>query len=432
MKASAEEVGKNKVKLTVEVPSADVDDLLARTYKRLAQEIRVPGFRPGKAPRKVIDQRLGKDTVRSEALKEALPGFYAQAVETSALDVVAPPEIDVKTFEAGQDLTFEATVETRPTPELGDYDGLPGTRPPVEVTDDDVDEQVEQLRVRFATLEVVNRPLQDGDFASVDLTTYHHEETIDELTTRDLLIEVGAEMIVPELDAEIRGKQRGDILKVNATLSERFGERAGLQVGMQVLVKETKARRLPELDDDFAMTVSEFDTLDELREDLRTRIQEMKDGQAQNQARETVLDAFVERVVEVDLPDGMLEMEVDSLLTGLARLLAAQGATLEAYMEAEDLDADALRHRFRDQAERNLKMRLGLDALASAEGLVATDEDRDEHVQRIAERAGRDADEVRRAIDEGADWGSVDGDILRSKALDLLVERANITEEEPE
>src|SRR5712692_2815190 len=160
MKTQVDEVGKNKVKMTVEVPSADVDKLLTKTYRRLAQQVKVPGFRPGKAPKAIIDQRLGKDFVRSEALKEGLPNLYAEAVEASDLDVVAPPEIDVKTFEDGTDLTFEAVVETRPTPDLGDYHGLKVTKPPADVTDADVDDQIERLRIRFATLEVVERPLK--------------------------------------------------------------------------------------------------------------------------------------------------------------------------------------------------------------------------------------------------------------------------------
>jgi trigger factor len=432
VKTSTEEVGRNKVRLTVEVPQADVEKLLGRTYRRLAKEVKVPGFRPGKAPRAVIDQRLGRDFVRSEALKDLLPEIYAEAVESSAVDVVAPPSIDVKTFEDGRDLTFEAVVETRPIPELKDYSGLKVTKPPVEVTDADVDEQLELLRVRFASLEITERPLRKEDFALIDLTTYRHDETIDELTAKDLLVEVGAEMVVGELDAELEGKRKGDILKLTSTLPERFGERAGWQVGMQVLVKETKARKLPPLDEEFAKTVSEFDTLDELKADIRKRLAEIKEAQAESKVRENVMDAFVDHGVEVYLPEGMVDLEVDALVTSLAQVLARQGASIERYMQANDLDADALRGRFREQAERNLTLRLGLEAVASTEGLEATDEDRDKEVEKIAERAERDPEEVREVFDQRGGWKSVDGDILRARALDLLVERAEVTITEEE
>ncbi len=431
MKTSAEEIGKNKVKLTIEVPGEDVDKLLGRTYKRLAQQVKVPGFRPGKAPRSVIDQRLGKDYVRSEALRDGLPELYAEAVRDTDLDVVAPPEIDVKTFEAGQDMTFEATVETRPTPELKEYSNLEASKPRVEVTDAEIDEQIDRLRTRFATLEPTERPLQKEDFASIDLTTYRHDQTIDELTAKDLLIEVGSEMVVPELDAELEGKRKGDILKLTATLSERFGERAGWQVGMQVLVKDTKMRKLPALDDELAKTVSEFDTLAELRDDIRTRLTEMKEAQAVNALRESVLESFVEKGLEVDLPHGMIDVEVDNLVTGLAQLLAAQGIPIDRYMEAQNLDADALRARFHEQAERNLKTRLGLDAVVAAEGLEVSDDEREHEVEHMAQRTGRTPDEIKEIIEERDDWNSVDGDILRAKALDLLVERADVKETDP-
>jgi trigger factor len=269
--------------------------------------------------------------------------------------------------------------------------------------------------------------LKREDFALIDLTTYRHDVTIDELTAKDLLIEVGAEMLVPELDTELEGKRKGDILKITATLPERFGERAGWQVGMQILVKEAKARKLPDLDDEFAKTVSEFDTLDELRADLREKLAEVKESIADTRLRENVIDAFVGSAVEVDPPEGMVNVEIDGIIRSFARVLAAQGANLDQYMEAEKLDAEALRQRFSEQAERNLRVRLGLDAVAEAESLEATDEDREKELNRLAERTGQTVDDLREAIDERGDWTAITGDILRAKALDRLVETADIT-----
>lgn len=431
MRTSVDQIGKNKVRLAVEVPNDDVQKLVDRAYKKIAGSIRIPGFRPGKVPRPIIDQRLGKDYVRQEALKDALPELFSQAVDDAHLDVVAPPEVEVKSYEDGEDLTFEAVVEVRPTPELTNYTGLQVKRPNTDVSDDEVGEQVERLRVRYASLESVPRPARKGDFSLIDLKTYRHDVTIDELTAKDLLVELGAEQIVPELDAELEGKRAGEILKMTTTLPERFGERAGWQVGMQVLVKEVKARNLPPLDDELAKTVSEFDTLGELRADLRERLERIKTTQADAAVRERTLDAFVESGVNVDLPDGMVEMEIDRLLTQLARMLQAQGATLEQYMQSQNIDGEALRQRFHEQAERNLTLRLGLEAVASAEALAVTDEERDKEVAELAEGMGRPVEDVRRAFDESENWSSLDGDILRSKALDLLVDRAEIQEEGP-
>ena len=430
MKTSVSEVGPNKVRVSVEIPADRVAELLAKTYKRLAGEVRIPGFRPGKAPRQLIDQRLGKDFVRNEALRAALPDWYAEAVGASELDVVSAPEIDVKTFEDGSDLAFDAVVEIKPEPVLSDYTRLAVVRPITDVSEEEVDEQIGHLRTRFASLEVVERPVQEGDFASIDLTTYRHDEVVDEATAKDLLVEVGGEMIVPELDAELEGKRKGDILKFTCTLPERFGERAGWQVGMQVLVKEVKTRRLPALDDDFATTVSEFDTLEELRGDIRSRMEQGKEQQAEGAVRERALEAFVEKAVELDVPDGMLSLETDGLVENFVRILAAQGVDVQKYMEREQMDVDGLRDRMRPQAERNIKARLGLAAVGAAEGLEVTDEDRETEVERLAERTQRPPDEVREAIEESDGWSSVDGDIIRAKALDLLVERAEITTEE--
>jgi trigger factor len=438
LKTQVEEVSKNKVKLTVLVPTADVEKVLGDTYRRLAAEVRVPGFRPGKAPRAVIDQRLGKDFVRSEVLKDILPPLYAEALKETDLDVVAPPSIDVKSFEEGEDLTFEAVVETRPDAILKKYDGLKVTKPPVEVTDADVDDQVERMRTRFASLEAIERPLQSGDYAQIDLTTYRHDQTIEDLSFKDVMVELGAEMFVPELDAELIGKRRGDILKITSTLPERFGEHAGQQVGMTILVKETKTRKLPALDDELAKTSSEFDTLEELKADIRVRLGEMHESQAQNKLREHVLDAFVDEGVEVELPEGMVELEIDDLLTSLVQLLAAQGVGVRQYLEANNLEPEGLRDQFRDQAQRNLAMRLGLDAVAKAEDLRVTEDERSEAVEHLASRTKRTPEDVRGSIEamgsakgaEGEAWKSVDGDILRSKALDLLVERADVTVKE--
>jgi trigger factor len=432
MKTSVEQISANKFRLSVEVPASDLQRFLDRTYRRLAEDMRVPGFRPGRVPKPIIDKRLGRDFVRNEALRDALPELFQSAIEESELRIVAPPEIDVTSFEDGTDLTFDATVETRPTPELKDYTGLKVARPDDDVSDEEVDEQIERLRVRLAPIEVVERPASEGDFAQIDLTTTHDDIQVDALTTKDLLVEVGTVMLVPELDAELVGKRRGDILKLSVTLPDRFGEHAGRNVQMQVLVKDVKARKLRDLDDSFAADSSEFATMDELRAEIRTRLEEAKRVQSDATVRERVLDAFVDEAVDVELPEGMVTMEVDHQLEQLARALAARGASFQQYLEHEDLDIDAARQRFRPQAERNLTAQLGLEALIAAEGLTVSEAERDEEISKLAERLGQEAGEVRAMLSERGDDASLDDDILRSRALDLLVERAEITKEGPE
>ncbi|HVE92558.1 MAG TPA: trigger factor [Actinomycetota bacterium] len=429
MKTSVAQIGQNKFKLTVQVPPEDVSKMLDRTYKRLAGEIRVPGFRPGKAPKPIIDQRLGAEFVRSEALKDAIPELFQEAVLESDLDIVSPPSIDVTSFESGGELVFDATVETRPTPELREYVGLKVARPDSAVTDEEVQEQLERLRVRLSPVEVVERPALEGDFTLIDLTTTRDGEVVDDVSAKDLLIELGAGMVVPELDSELAGKSRGDILDVPVTLPERFGDRAGWDVRMQVLVKDVKARKLLPLDDDFAKTASEFDTLEELSSDIRKRIEEIKTQQADAAFRERVVEAFLEHGVSVDLPEGMVEMEVDAMVENLARSLNARGASLRQYLEAENIDFESAKARLRPGAERSITLRLGLDALAAAEGLEATEDDRAKEVELLSQRLGAEPDDLRSRLDQGSNWASVDGDIIRAKALDFLIARAEITTE---
>jgi trigger factor len=428
MKSTVTQEGPTKVRITVEATSEELAPAVERAVKRLGSEVKIPGFRKGHVPRQVIEARLGSDEIKDAAIREAVPELFRQAMTGSDVQPITLPEIEVTSYDEKEGFTFDAVVEVKPEITLPDFSTISVERPPSEVTDDELSEQTERLRERFATLETVARPGRRGDFALIDLNGYQHDNRIDEASAIDLLYEIGSGRFVPELDQELDGSRQGDILKFNATLPDTYpGEFGGKEISFQVLVKEIRQKNLPALDDEFAKTASEFDTLAELRSDIRTKLEEMAEGQAENRLRESVLEAFAEKGVEVDLPDGMVEIEIDGLLSSLAQLLAAQGVGLDRYMQANDLDGPSLRNQFREQAERNLTMRLGLDAVAKNEALQVTEEDRSKEIERLATRAGRTPDDVRESIEDGEAWKSVDGDILRSKALDLLVERADIT-----
>lgn len=271
MDTSVEPLEGNKVRLHVAVTDEEFDHAIDSAFRKLARQVRIPGFRPGKAPRRILEARLGADVAREQALQDALPGYYAEAVETRGLDTIAPPEIDITAGADSGPVEFDAVVEVRPVIQLKDYDELRVEVDAPDVSDETVDAQVDALRERFADLEDSARPLQDGDFASIDIKGYVHDEVIDALSATDLLYEVGSGLVVDELDAELRGKRPGDILKFTASLPERFGERAGEEVAFQVLVKEAKQKVLPEATDEWASEASEFETIAELRDDIRTR-----------------------------------------------------------------------------------------------------------------------------------------------------------------
>ena len=303
LKTSVEPLEGNKVRLRVGVPSVEFEKAIDAAFRKLAQEVRVPGFRPGKAPRRLLEARFGTEAAREQALRDSLPDFYAHAVEAEDIDVIAAPEIDITAGEEEGDVEFDAVVEVRPVVELAGYDDLQGRDP------EPRGPRRGRRRADRRAARAVRRPrgLQrrrssTADYAEIDIKGYVHDESIDGLTATDFLYEVGSGILVPELDEELRGKRAGDILKFNDVLAERFGERADQEVSFQVLVKEAKRKVLPEADDEWASEASEFDTIEELRGDVRRRLELVGKVQAQMALRDKVLEA-VSGLVDIEIPE---------------------------------------------------------------------------------------------------------------------------------
>lgn len=425
---SVEELPENKVRLHVSIPASDFERAIDAAFRKLAREVKIPGFRPGKAPRRLLEARLGTDVARGQALRDALPGYYADAIESERLDTIAAPEIDITGGEESGDVEFDAVVEIRPVVELEGYEGLPVEVPSPTVGDDAVDAQVDALRERFADLEDSSRPLAEGDYAQIDIKGYVHDEAIDALTATDYLYEVGSGLLVPQLDTELTGKRPGDILKFGDTLPERFGERAGDDVAFQVLVKETKRKVLPEVTDEWASEVSEFETVDELRADIRKRLELVNSVQAQMGARDKVLDAASD-LVTIDLPDALVQQEMEQRLHDIAHRLEAQKVTIPQYLEATGTDQQEFVQEVRVAAERGVRADLALRAVAAKEGIVATDEELDEEIARLAERLEEKPNKVRRDLERRGVLEAVRSDIAKGKALRYLVDHADVVDE---
>lgn len=424
MRSTLEPVEPTKVRINVVVEPDELRPAIDRTARRLSREVRVPGFRKGKVPRQVIEARIGRDALLAEAIEqEAVPEFYAKAIEELGVQPLSRAQVEPPDYTDGEPLEFSATFEVKPELDLPPYRGVEVERPALEVTDEHVDAQLERLRERFAQLEVIGRPLANGDFAQIDLRATHHTTEIPELTRTDFLYEVGSGTAVPELDTQLEGKRKGDILKFNATLPEEAGEElGGREVTFSVLVKEAKAKVLPKLDDDFAQEASEFDTLDELRDDLRQRLEAAAEAQRASELETRVLQTYLDQV-EVPLPESLVHDELHYRANRFAQQLTRMGANLEQYLQAigqtaEDVEAD-----LRAQSERAVKAQLVLEAVANAEGLEASDEEVDAELRRQAEQVGRTPEEVRKALGDGR-VGVISGDILRSKALAFMVEHA--------
>lgn len=430
MQTTVEETDRHTVKLTVEVPPDRFDKDLEAAYRKIAEQVKVPGFRKGKVPKRVIDAQIGRDAVVAEFLEDAVPTYYREAIRSNELAPITDPDISLEQVEKGKPLVFTATVEVRPrlTLEEEDYKGIKVDRPSFGVTDREVDELIDRLRDRFAELEPIGRPARKGDYAVIDLRAHVHDQEVPEATRPDYLYEIGSQEFVDTLDRELEGKRAGEILKFNATLDQRFGDRAGQEVTFQVLVKEVKAKKLPPADDAFAKTASEFDTLEELRESLRDHLTQSKERAADAEVRDRVLQALVDRV-DVELPETLVDEETEHRVAHAGQRAEQAGLSLQQVLDAQGFDELRFRADARSHAVRAIKADLVLEAVARREGLEVSAEELGREIALLADSLGRDPKDVARTLERTGQVVTLAGDIIRTKALDLLVEHADTVSE---
>lgn len=432
MQTTVETTDKHTVKLTIEVPVEEFEKDLERTYRSIANEVKIPGFRKGKAPKPIIDAQVGRDVVLEEYVHATVPSYFRSAVTDEDLAPIGDPEVDVEQLETGKSFIFTATVEVRPRLELteADYKAVKVERPSTEVTDDEVDEWVERLRRQFAELEPAERPIQEGDFATVNVTVRRDGEELEQLTREDYLYSVGSQELGEAMDAQLPGKKPGDILEFEDTLPERFPEElAGAHVSFTVLVKDVKSLKLPEVDDDFAKTASELDTMAQLRDDLREKIHEVKEREVQGVVRDRVLQALID-TVEVELPDSLIEEETAHRVHHAEERAQRYGVTLDQMLELQGWDRDRLAEDSRDHAVRAIKADLVLEGVARAEQIEVSADELGAEISALAQAYGREPKDLARQLDRTGQIVTLAGDIIRTKALDILVEHADITEEE--
>jgi trigger factor len=422
MKTTVEPLEGNKVKLSVEVDEEEFEKALDAAFRKIAREVRIPGFRPGKAPRRLLEARIGTDVARKEALRDALPEYYLQAVREQDIDAIAPPQIDITAGEDAGGVRFDAIVEVRPRVSVAGYAGMQVTIPSPEVTEADVDRQIDRLRANFGELRPVARPAQPGDHVSIDITVTHHSETLDERP--DYLYELGSGTVVPELDEQLRGARPGDILKFNARVPGRDDE-----VTFRVLVKEVSEKVLPEVTDEWAQDASEFDTVEELRAHLRTQIATLKWARARLALADAVVEELV-KLVDDDVPESLVSEELERRIHDLGHRLAEQNIDLARYLELTGRDRDQLLAELREQSVSAVKADLALRAVADAEGIEVTEEELDDEIREIAERAGRKPAEVRRGLERSGSIAAVRSDIRKTKAVRWLIEHVEVVDEE--
>jgi trigger factor len=427
VKAVVEPLEGNKVKLSVEVDESEFERDIDAAFRRIAKEVRLPGFRPGKAPRRILEAKLGKDVGREEALREAVPSYYIQAVKDHDVDVIAAPEVEITAGKEEGPVAFAAVVEVRPTVAVPGYASLRVEIPKPEATDEEIDAQVERLRQQFGELTVVDRPAVDADHVTITINGSRDGEPIAGLQADDYLYEVGSGNIADELDDNLRGAKVGDILSFDAQPEDPDEP----PVQFRVIVKDIKAKMLPDVTDEWANDVSEFDTVDELKADIAERITKVRKIQAQIAMREKAVTALVE-LVDDDVPEPLVAGEMQQRLQDFALRLNAQGVSPEQYFEATGQTQEGLIAELRDVAVQGVKADLALRAVADAESIEGTDEDLDVEIERLAERLNEKPAKVRQQFERADQLSAVRSDIRKRKALDWLVEHVELVDEQGE
>jgi trigger factor len=433
MQTTVERTDTHMVKLTIEVPADEFRQDLDRTYRSIANEIKIPGFRKGKAPKQIIDAQVGQDVVLDEFVNARVPGYFRTAVSDEDLAPIGDPDVDVEQIEPGKPFIFTATVEVRPRLDLApeDYERISVEKPAIDVSEDEIDGWIERLRRQFAELEPVTRPAQDGDFVTVNVTVKKDGEEVESLTREDYLYAIGSGEFGTAMDAQLPGKKPGDILAFDDVLPDALGEElAGQKASFSVLVKDVKGLKLPGIDDELAKTASEFDTMQQLRDDLRTRIAEVKEREAQGAIRDRVLQAMID-TVDVDLPDSLIEDETRHRVLHAEERAQRLGISLDRYLELQGWDRDRLSEDSRDHALRAIKADLVLEGVARAEKIEVSAEEIGSEIGALAQAYGEEPRSLAKKLDKSGQIVTLAGDIIRSKALDILVEHADIRTEGP-
>ncbi len=409
--------------VTVHIPDADIEQAKNTAARKLARDLKIPGFRPGKAPRRVVEATVGSDRLRADAIEEVLPTAVTDALQQLDLTPAVTPGVEtMRDADGGVEVDVKVTVW--PTVDVvPDYEGrtIEITAPVVD--DDEITSSIDRMRDQFAELETVERPATSGDYIGLNLSATHEGAVVEEAAAEDLLYEIGSGSFIEGIDEHVAGVAAGDIISFDAPLPAGFGERAGRQVTFRVLVKEVKQKKLPDLTDEWVDEVTEFDSVDELTESLRERMLEMKSGSAANEFRSKLIETLVDEL-EVDVPDAIIDGEMESIFHSFTHRLESQNISIADYLQITGQDQQAFIEDLRSQATRNVRTNILLDAVAPRLELGVDDAEYDDLVRSLAAQTEADHDELRARFAKTNQEKELRSDILRRKALDALFEAA--------
>jgi len=426
VKTDVEELSPTRVKMTIEVPFEELKPSLDKAYRDVGKQVRIPGFRPGHVPPRIIDQRLGRGVVLEQAVNDAVPRLYGKALEDSEVRALGQPDLEITRLDDGQQLAFTAEVDVRPKFELPDLSAISVTVDNAEVGPDEVEEYLSDLRERFASLRGVDRPAAEGDYVSIDLSASVGGKLVEDAQASGVSYQVGSGTLLDGLDETLVGMSAGDATTFTAELAG--GDRAGQQADVSVTVHSVKVKELPELDDEFAQSASEYDTLGEFRAGTRTRLESVKRLAQVGQARDRALDAVLSRL-DIPLPDRLVESETEGRQRSLDEQLEQSGTTREAYLEARGVTELDLEAEIIADARRSVKASFVLDELASAEDLRVEQEELNAYIVEQAYRLGVPPDRLAKEIVDRGQLTMAMSEVLRGKALRLLTERVRVTDE---
>ena len=426
MKTDVEELSPTRVRLSVEVPFDELKPSLDKAYREVGRQVRIPGFRPGRVPPPVIDRRVGRDVVLTQAVNDAIPDLYAKAVADGDVYALGQPEVEITNLDDGKQLTFTVEVEIRPKFDLPDLSSLSVTVDNTLVTPDEVAERLAMLQDRFASLKGVQRPVADGDHVSIDLSASVDGKPVEDAQASGLSYPVGSESLLDGLDEALIGMSAGDSKTFSSELAG--GDLAGQEADVTVTVHSVKAKDVPGLDDDFAQMASEFDTLGELRADTRTQLERDKAMRQVIQARDLALDALLDQV-DIPLPEGVVAEEAKHNRESVEGQLSRAGATLDGYLEMTNQTQEQFEADIEQRAQRAVKVSLVLDQLARNEDLGVDPAELSAYVTRQAEQMGVAPDRLAQQLADSNQINVAAAEVLRGKAMNVIAERVKVTDQ---
>ena len=427
MSVQVENLEKNMVKLTIEVPAEELEKAIDAAYKKQKNQISIPGFRKGKVPRAMVEKMYGVEVFYEDAANTLMQQNYPSAVEESGVDIVSRPSIDVVQIEKGKPFIYTAEVAVRPEVTLGKYMGVTVTKIDTSVSDDEVAEALEQQRNNNArTISVTDRPVAVGDTAVIDFEGFVDGVAFEGGKGENHPLEIGSHTFIDNFEDQLVGKNAGDEVEVNVTFPEQYqaADLAGKPATFKVKINEIKAKELPELDDEFAQDVSEFDTLAEYKESLKKNLEEKKE----NEAKRTKEDEAVQKIIDkskMDLPEAMIDTQCETMVEEFAQRIAQSGLSMDQYLQFSGLTIDGLKEQVRPEAISRIQGSLVLEQIAKEENIEVTDEDVNAEIEKMAANYGMEADKLKEYMGD-AEKDSMKKELAITKAVDLVM--ANVKE----